>query len=112
MKEGIIQGTPKGPEQMVDNFGRHYQLVSGFFSERLSGNVNQLKEVTVTGGHVSMANLLKEKHGWDGKSVHVTVKHRLGTLSNTVNTNWLALGSLNPFTVSATDIWDPADKHI
>ena len=74
--------------------------------------MNQLKAVTVTGGHVAMANLLKDKHGWDGSSVHVTVQHRLGTLGNIENTSWLALGSLKPFTVSATDIWGPADKQL
>ena len=73
--------------------------------------MEELKRVTVAGGHTAVATKLKDL-GWDGSSIVTTVQHRLGAAGNIASTNWLALGSLQHFTVYGTDIWPGADKKL
>ena len=74
--------------------------------------MNQLEAVSVQGGHVAVARALRETHGWDGNSIITAVQHRLGTAGNVECSSWLAFGSLKPFTVKASDIWETADKGL
>ena len=81
------------------------------FSGRKRLTTEAMKEGMITGGAATLAERLREKHGWNGTSLLAApiITAEAGAI---VDTNWVLLGALKDVTFAANYLWPGGEKEV
>ena len=81
------------------------------FSGRKRLTAEVMKEGMITGGAVTLAERLRQRHGWNGTSLLAApiITAEAGAI---VDTNWILLGALKDVNFAANYLWPGGEKEV